>query len=100
MGASADWINHAVTLLTSGGVLAIAKYFLAQSARQLEEIPKNIQSITVELAKMEVHLGELAKVKETVREHDRMLAILMARSPDYFPQTGQVVSSLGRRNQD
>jgi hypothetical protein len=78
---SMDWQALLSSVVGGGGVMAIAKYFLASSAAKLEEIPKDIALIKMELAKIEIHVSEIARLKETVREHDRILSILSAQNP-------------------
>lgn len=78
-----DLINYdslLTTLISGGSVLAVAKYLLTKSAEKMEKIPEDISIIKLELAKIEIHIGELARLKETVREHDRLLSILVAQN--------------------
>lgn len=77
-----------VALLSGGGVVFLAKYLLSQSIRKLDSIPKDLNEIRLEIAKMSVHLTELARLKETVREHDKLLAMLTSRHLPPTPVPG------------
>lgn len=68
------------TVCGGGVVAALAKLVLDKALSDLDELTNKLEAVLIRLSAINVKLEAIDRLKTTVSEHDRQIAVLDARS--------------------
>lgn len=75
-----DWSAVLSTAAGGGTVLLLAKFILDRALSDLAELTRKVEDALMRLSAINVKLEAVERLRTTVTEHDRQIAVLDARS--------------------
>src|SRR4051812_42270650 len=75
-----DWGTVMSALAGGGAAAALARVLLARALTNLDDVTRKVDDMLIRLSAINVKLEAADRLRQTVTEHDRQIAVLDARS--------------------